>query len=153
MLRFNKMKNLKQLFFLILFSSFFQCGFSQVGINTAVPLSTLDINGNLSVKVVTLTGGTSGSPTVISDGIYLSLDPRNGLTDYYQFPDPSTVPGRVYFVRNITDFDTAQLTTLGGTRFFPKDSKSGTFTISMPPNAVNKTLILVSDGFNWTYYN
>jgi hypothetical protein len=147
------MKNLKQLLFVMLFSCFFQSGFSQVGINTTSPLSTLDINGNLSVKVVTLAGGSSGAPTVISDGVYLSLDPRNGLTDYYEFPNPTLVPGRVYFVRNITDFDTAQLTTVGGTRFFPKDSKTGTFTLSMPPNAINKTLILVSDGFNWTYYN
>lgn len=147
------MKNLKQLLFVVLFICFFQSGFSQVGINTTSPLSTLDINGNLSVKVVTLTGGSSGTPTVISDGVYLSLDPRNGLTDYYQFPNPTAVPGRVYLVRNITDFDTAQLLTPGGTRFFPKDSSSGTFTISMPPNATNKTLIIVSDGFNWTYYN
>lgn len=147
------MKTIKQLLFVVLFSCFFQSGFSQVGINTTSPLSTLDINGNLSVKVVVLAGGSSGTPTVISDGVYLSLDPRNGLTDYYQFPNPTSVPGRVYFVRNITDFDTAQLLTPGGTRFFPKDSSSGTFTISMPPNATNKTLIIVSDGFNWTYYN
>lgn len=147
------MKFIKQLLLLLLFCCFAQNGFSQVGINTPNPLSTLDINGNLSVKVVSLPGGNSGSPTVISDGVYLSLDPRNGLTDYYQFPDPTLVPGRVYFVRNITDFDTAQLTISGGTRFFPKDSKVGTFTLSMPPNAVNKTVILVSDGFNWTYYN
>jgi len=147
------MKFIKQLLLLVFLCFCFQSNYAQVGINTNNPLSTLDINGNLSVKVITLSGGTSGSPTAISDGVYLSLDPRNGLTDYYQFPNPTLVPGRVYFVRNITDFDTAQLTTLGGTRFFPKDSSTGTFTISMPPNAVNKTLILVSDGFNWTYYN
>ncbi len=129
-------------------------GFAQVGINTINPLSTLDINGNLSVKVVTLAGGSSGAPTLISDGVYLSLDPRNGSTDYYEFPAPSTVPGRIYIVRNITDFDTAQLTISGATqRFFPKNSSTGSFTLSMPPNAVNKTLILVSDGINWTYIN
>ncbi len=148
------MKTQKQIHLLVLFCCFFLSGFSQVGINTASPLSTLDINGNLSVKVITLTGGSSGAPTPISDGVYLSLDPRNGTTDYYVFPLPSTVPGRVYFVRNITDFDTALLTISGGTqRFFPKNSSTGTFTLSMPPNTTNKTLILVSDGFNWTYYN
>jgi hypothetical protein len=148
------MKTLKQIHFIIPFCCFFLSGFSQVGINTTSPLSTLDINGNLSVKVISLIGGSSGAPTPISDGVYLSLDPRNGTTDHYVFPLPSTVPGRVYFVRNITDFDTAQLTISGGTqRFFAKNSSTGTFTLSMPPNAVNKTLILVSDGFNWTYYN
>ena len=36
-----------------------QFGFSQVGINTTNPLSTLDINGNLSVKTVILNGSSS----------------------------------------------------------------------------------------------
>jgi len=148
------MKILKKIHLLALFCCFFLSGFSQVGINTTSPLSTLDINGNLSVKVITITGGSSVAPTPISDGVYLSLDPRNSSTDHYVFPVPSSVPGRVYFVRNVTDFDTAQLSISGGTqRFFPKNSSAGTFTLSMPPNAVNKTLILVSDGFNWTYYN
>ncbi|MGL2962762.1 hypothetical protein ACSVH2_02945 [Flavobacterium sp. RSB2_4_14] len=148
------MNKLKFLLILMAVNWTVNFGYAQVGINTTNPLSTLDINGNLSVKVITLTGGSSASPTPISDGVYLSLDPRNGTTDNYILPLPSSVPGRVYILRNITDFDTAQLSISGGTqRFFPKNSSSGTFTIAMPPNSDNKSLILISDGFNWTYFN
>ena len=129
-----------------------QLGYSQVGINTIVPQSTLDINGNLSVKVVNLNGGPSGSWTTISDGIYLSLTP-SGLNVEFALPDPTTVPGRMYYIRNITDFDTAKLYTQGGKLLFPNDSKTGVNPLLMPPNAQNKSVIVVSDGLNWTYYN
>jgi len=125
---------------------------AQVGINTIAPLSTLDINGNLSVKVVNLNGGPSGNWTVISDGIYLSLSP-SGANVEFALPDPTTVPGRVYYIRNITDFDTAQLYTAGGKLLFPKDSKVGVNPLAMPPNTANKSIIVVSDGSNWTCYN
>jgi len=137
---------------LLFFGGIFTYG--QVGINTTTPLSTLDINGNLSVKTITLSGGTIGSPALIEDGVYISLDPRNGTSDHYRLPNPTTCPGRIYVIRNITDFDTAQLSIVGGsTRFFPKNSSTGSFTLSMPPNAQNKSIILVSDGLNWTYFN
>jgi len=130
------------------------CSFGQVGINTTNPLSTLDLNGNLSIKVLTLNGGNSvAAATIINDGVYISLDPRNNTSDFYSLPNPVNVPGRVYFIRNITDFDTAKLSIQGSSRFFPKNSSSGSFTLDLPPNAINKTIILVSDGFNWTYYN
>lgn len=125
---------------------------AQVGINTTIPLSTLDINGNLSIKVVGLSGGPSGNWTVISNGIYLSLTP-SGANVEFALPDPTTVPGRIYYIRNITDFDTAQLYTAGGKLLFAKDSKTGVNPLSMPPNATNKSVIVVSDGLNWTYFN
>ena len=70
-------------FYSLLFSLFFStCIFAQVGIDTDDPQSTLDINGNLSVKVVNLTGNNSGDQTnsgstvVIDDGVYISLLPQ-----------------------------------------------------------------------------
>lgn len=146
------MKSLNQMLLIMVFGCFFQSGFSQVGINTILPLSTLDVNGNLSLKVVNLNGGPSGSWTVINDGIYLSLTP-SGLNVEFALPDPTTVPGRMYYVRNITDFDTAKLYTQGGKLLFPKDSKVGVNPLLMPPNAQNKSVIVVSDGANWTYFN
>ena len=58
----NKLK-----FYFTMIACNFACiyAFSQVGINTTSPLSTLDINGNLSVKVINLAG--SGTPTTIND--------------------------------------------------------------------------------------
>lgn len=149
------LKHLKvQFLLLLILSGWFAYG--QVGINTTTPLSTLDINGNLSVKTVTLAGGNSGSPTLIDDGVYISLDPRNGISDFYSLPNPTTVPGRVYIVRNITDFDTAKLSIDGGggtIRFFNKHSNIGTFTLDLLPTNRPKTIILISDGFNWTYFD
>ena len=90
---------------LILFTVFFAVnfGFSQVGINTDNPLSTLDINGNLSLKAVVLNGngsGNGGTSVVINDGVYISLNPQTA-DDKFELPNPTLFPGRVYIIRNI----------------------------------------------------
>ena len=122
--------------------------FSQVGINTTSPLSTLDINGNLSVKAITLNG--SGSTTLISDGVYISLNPQ--ATDQeFQLPSPITYPGRVYFLRNINNANTAKLSTAAANFFFKGYSTGGVGTIYMYDNHY-RTLIVVSDGSNWTVF-
>jgi len=147
------------------FGCFFQSGFSQVGINTTTPLSTLDINGNLSVKEIgvntVLNGGPSGTPTQINDGVYISLTPSGSNNDF-ELPNPTTVPGRIYIIRNISTSNTAYLL-INGTptsstgRFFAKDSSSptplsGIPVINMPSSGLLKTIILISDGKNWTYF-
>lgn len=132
---------------------------AQVGINTDNPLSTLDINGTLSVKTigipVALTGGGAGFATAIDDGVYISLTPVSGATEFY-LPDPVSVPGRVYILRNISDTENATLYTAGGKRFFPKNSSSGSAPfgpVILPTNSTGKTMIVVSDGANWTYFD
>ncbi|GEC79375.1 hypothetical protein [Flavobacterium aquatile] len=132
-----------------------------VGINTIDPKSTLDINGNLSIKVATIPGGPSGAAAQITDqGVYLSLD-ANGSNNDFQLPNPVTVPGRIYILRNISTTNTAYLLTTGTTgstgKFFAKDSSnptetSGTAVINMPANGNSKSIIIVSDGANWTYF-
>lgn len=138
---------------IILFSiCFSNIAFSQVGINTTTPKSTLDINGNLSLKVLSLNGGPGGSATQISDGVYISLVPSGGAPEFI-LPNATTVPGRVYFLRNITDFDTAQVYSFGG-GFYSKSSKDVVVApLTLPPNSVNKSIIIVSDGINWTFFN
>ena len=142
------MKLLKQLVLLLFFSCFFQSGFSQVGINTTSPLSTLDINGNLSIKTISLTG--SSSATLISDGVYISVNPQ-ATNQEFQLPSAVTYPGRVYIIRNINNSVTAMLTSAGG-MLFPKNSTSGSNQIYMYENN-SRSVIVVSDGFNWTYFN
>ncbi len=123
-------------------------GFGQVGINTATPLSMLDVNGNMSVKVVNLTGSTSA--TLISDGVYISINPQ--ATDQeFQLPNPVTYPGRIYIVRNISNAVTAKLTTAAGL-LFPKNSTTGSAQIYMYEGNL-RTVTVVSDGSNWTYIN
>lgn len=125
-----------------------QIGFSQVGINTASPLSMLDINGNLSVKTVTLTG--SSSPTIISDGVYISVNPQ--ATDQeFQLPSAVAFPGRIYIIRNIQNSITAKLTSAGG-MFFAKNTTAGFPQVYMYENN-SRSIIVVSDGTNWTYFN
>lgn len=132
------------------------CGFSQVGINTETPLSMLDINGNLSLKVVTLNGGPVGAATPINDGIYINLNPTAGNLEFI-LPNASNVPGRIYIMRNITDNFDAEIYSFGG-GFFRGDSRiSSTAPIRMTPDNAGdggdrtKTLIFISDGTNWTY--
>ena len=147
------MINFKQVVFIMVFGCLFQQGFSQVGINTVTPLSTLDINGNLSVKVVNLTGngsGTSGAAILISDGIYISINPA-ATDDKFQLPNPVSFPGRTYIIRNINNSTTAQLTTATGL-LFPKNSTVGSANIYMYEGNL-RTVTVFSDGANWTYIN
>lgn len=122
--------------------------FGQVGINTTTPLSTLDVNGNLSLKTVVLVG--SASPTLINDGVYISLQPL--ATDQeFRLPSAGSFPGRVYILRNIQNSITARLTSAGGL-LFPKNSTTGNTDVYMYEGN-NRSLIVVSDGINWTYFN
>lgn len=136
-------------------------GFGQVGINTTTPLSTLDINGNLTIKEIgivnanvagsaTFNGGPVGSATQINDGVYISLTPTAG-NDEFILPNAVNVPGRIYVLRNISNSVTAKIYTFGGA-FYAKDSNTATVVpLSMPANALLKTVIAISDGANWTY--
>jgi len=136
-------------------------GFAQVGINTTTPLSTLDINGNLNVKEIgivnanvsgsaTFNGGPSGSATQINDGVYISLTPTSG-SDEFILPNAVNVPGRIYVLRNISNTINAKIYTFGGA-FYAKDSNTATGApLNMPSNAALKTIIVISDGINWTY--
>lgn len=123
-------------------------GFAQVGINTTTPLSMLDVNGNMSVKVVNLVG--SGAATLISDGVYISVNPQ--ATDQeFQLPNPISYPGRMYIIRNINNTYTAKLTTAAGL-LFPKNSTTGSAQIYMYEGNL-RTVTVFSDGSNWTYIN
>jgi hypothetical protein len=146
------MKQILFLFSIVLLSNI---SYGQVGINTIEPKSTLDINGNISYKVLNLNGGPSGSATQINDGYYLSLIPSSGNVEFLM-PRASSVPGRIYLMRNITDSFTAQLYTFGEL-FFSGKSRTGTNTVSLGSDnsfagEPTKTMYFISDGSNWTYW-
>ena len=146
----TKIYNLCILLFLLFFSV---RSYSQVGINTSSPLSTLDINGNLSVKTITVNGtntGGGGTAALLDDGVYISVRPL-ATDDKFQLPNPTLVPGRVYIIRNIQNSVTAQLTTTSG-MFFPKNSTTGSSNLYMYEGNL-RTVIVISDGVNWTYMN
>ena len=146
---------MKNVILIIVLALFYNSAFAQVGVGTTDPKSTLDINGNLSIKVVSLNGGPSGGARAIDDGVYINLTPTPGNADF-ELPDPTTVPGRIYILRNITDTETAYILTQGtGVLFFAGDSTAGTGVVNMTTSIgggnATKTLIFISDGSNWTY--
>jgi hypothetical protein len=142
------MKTLLQIIFLTFILQMSSISFAQVGINTTTPLSTLDINGTLSVKHITLIG--TPAITLINDGVYVSVDPR--ATDQeFKLPSPITYPGRIYILRNINDTFTAKLSTVAGNFFFRGLTTGGTPVIYMYDNN-NRSIIAVSDGLNWTIF-
>ena len=127
--------------------------FAQIGINTTTPLSTLDINGNLSVKVVNLSGngtGGTGSSVLINDGVYISITPA-AQDDKFELPNPTLFPGRMYVIRNINNTLTAQLITTTNL-LFSKNTTIGSASVYMYENN-NRTVTVYSDGLNWTYFN
>jgi len=137
--------------------------FSQVGVGTNDPRSTLDINGNLSLKVVSLNGGPGGSATVIDDGTYINLTPTAGNVEFI-LPEATLYPGRIYILRNVSDTENAVIYSFGfiagagnGVEFYRGDGRTSIKSVTMTPdtaadnNDITKTLIFVSDGSNWTY--
>ena len=146
----------------IVLGCFFQNGFSQVGINTTTPLSTLDVNGNLNVKEIgiinsnvvgsaVLYGSTAPARTQISDGVYISLTPSGSNNDF-ELPNAANVPGRIYILRNVANTNWAFIYSAGG-NLFAKDSKNITpLPLEMKNDGVSKSAIFISDGLNWTYF-
>jgi len=150
----SHMKYLKKSALLIVLSFVFQQAQAQVGVNTIDPKSTLDINGNLSLKTIgipsALNGGASGSATPIVDGVYISLTPLSGQQEFI-LPKAGDVPGRIYILRNISVSVSALLYSFGG-GFYAKDAIVATAApLTLPSNGLLKTIIIISDGQNWTY--
>ncbi len=123
----------------------------EVGVATSFPpSSTLQVDGTLAVGVSTnITGGTIGSPTVIStQKSFLTLNPAGG--NYYQLPNPATCVGRTYYIRNTDAAVTAQLGAAAGS-ICPGSGAClalGTY-YAMSPAASGKTVIAISDGSSW----
>ena len=162
----KKMNKITRTIFLM--TAFYASNFcsAQIGINTTTPLSTLDVNGNLSVKEIgiinanvtgsaVLVGGNTNVAKLINDGVYISLTPvATSGNDGPEFilPNPADVPGRIYILRNISFSVDAKLYTFVG-QFFAKNSSSATpQPLTMSFDSSLKSVIVVSDGLNWTYF-
>jgi hypothetical protein len=130
----------------------FSCAFSQVGINTETPLSMLDINGNLSVKHLTLPeNGTDTGLQLIDDAVYISVNPQVQNQEF-RLPNAANVPGRIYIIRNISNTLTARLTTAGGLFFKRNFTNDGRTELFMYDNNL-RTIIAFSDGVSWNTFN
>jgi len=148
------MNYLQKAIAILIFFLAFQVAEAQVGINTTAPLSTLDINGNLSLKTIGIptpfNGGPPGNATQINDGVYISLTPLSGNQEFI-VPNAAAVPGRIYIFRNISTSLDAKIYSFGG-GFYAKDGLAATAApLSLPSTGLLKTIIIISDGQNWTY--
>lgn len=133
---------------------FFAFGYalSQVGINTETPLSMLDINGNLSVKHLTIPeNGSDTGLQLIDDGVYISINPQVQDQEF-RLPNAANVPGRIYIIRNISNTLTARLTTAGGLLFKRNFTNDGRTELFMFDGNL-KTIITYSDGVSWNTFN
>lgn len=149
---------MKKIYFIIAIF-FINISNGQVGINTVLPLSTLDINGNLSVKTVSLVG--SSSVTLINNGVYISVNPT-AIDQEFKLPNPISFPGRVYFIRNISS-STAKITMEGtGVKFYFANSYANSSNQLYMYDSQNsndhangnglRSCIVLSDGANWNVF-
>ena len=132
-----------------------------VGIGTAAPSSSLQVNGTFAVGVVNgFGGGTSGGPNGLSQGEinnttiiggYYGLAPGTN-SNYYLLPNPTTCPGRIYYLRNNSSSNSAFLLTSGGSIYGASSTSAvpSSTGYEMRANTTSKTVIAVSDGTNWT---
>ncbi|MBL0055882.1 MAG: hypothetical protein IPP31_06715 [Chitinophagaceae bacterium] len=124
------------------------------GLGTSTPNSTLQVDGTIAVGITMgIAGGPVGTPTLIStQKAYLGLSPA-GANTYYQLPDPTLTPGRIYYIRNNDNTNSAWLGTVAGL-LCPGSGTclaSGTWyelkaTISV------KSVMVISDGVNWSVF-
>jgi hypothetical protein len=132
-----------------------------IGTGTTAPSSTLSVGGTMSVAVSnSIAGSPGGSNTSPTDlgahrAGYLGLAPTSGNADY-RLPDPTTCPGRVYYLRNNSASQAAYLTltnyTAGSREIFAGNSSSANASgyYTLPASGGGKTVIAISDGVNWT---
>ncbi|GAK97077.1 hypothetical protein JCM19294_583 [Nonlabens tegetincola] len=107
---------------------------------------------NTSLNLASYSGGPSGSATPIDNGSYLNLSPTTGNQEFL-LPEPTTVPGRMYILRNISNSENAVIYTPnpGGEFYASNSSSSAGFNITMDANSNTKTIYVISDGMNWTF--
>jgi hypothetical protein len=123
------------------------------GIGTTAPNSTLHINGSIAVGLsMGLPGGPIGTPvSLLNEKVYIGCSPADNTNNFYQLPDPASVPGRIYYIRNNSSSFFANIVTAAGNIFSGSSSiVAGGNTYTLNPTTAVKTVICISDGANWT---
>lgn len=111
--------------------------------------SKLEVNGVISSTPQTLgANGSNITSTVVS------VNPAANDDDFF-LPSPAASPGAIIFVRNISNTNTAEIRTNAGTIINASNvgGANSFFMVGLDNNAAKtKTVMFVSDGFNWTAF-
>jgi hypothetical protein len=132
-------------------SSFDKNGNMAIGIDPMIRTAKtkLEVNGVISSTPQTLSAyGSNIMSTVVS------VNPANN-DDVFNLPDPALSPGAIIFVRNISSNNTAQIITPTGSIINASNvgGASNFYMVGLDNNsAKTKTVMFVSDGFNWTAF-
>lgn len=109
----------------------------------------LEVNGVISSTPQTLSGSNNMMTSTV-----VSVNPTVNDEEFF-LPNPTSAPGAILFVRNISNSLTAKITTPTGS-IIEASRVGGNVNIFMlgldnrPEKS--KTLMFISDGFNWTAF-
>jgi hypothetical protein len=109
----------------------------------------LEVNGVISSTPQTLTANGSNITSTV-----VNVNPAANDDDFF-LPSPAASPGAIIFVRNISNTNTAEIRTNVGTIINASNvgGLSNFFMVGLDNNAAKtKTVMFVSDGFNWTAF-
>ena len=127
-----------------------------VGISTgnATPNSTLQVDGTLAIGVqIGILGGDAATPVSLSaNKSYLGLEPL-GTNNCYELPNAALYPGRIYFLRNnLNSGALARVRAALPSLLCPGSGNCLGMSAyyDLQNNASVKTIIVISDGLNWT---
>ena len=124
---------------------------TKVGIGTTTPNTSFHVDGSVSIGLsMGIAGGPGGSPvSLVNSKYYVGLSPADNTNNNYQLPSPVAYPGRVYIIRNNSAFFNAVLSTAAGS-LYPGSSDVGIATYTLNTMTSVKTVMVISDGTNWT---
>ncbi len=125
----------------------------KVGIATASPSSTLQVDGTVAVGVsMGLAGGPIATPVSLANQkSYIGCSPADNTNNFYQLPNPASCPGRIYYIRNNSSSFFTNIVTAAGNIFSGNSNNvAGGNTYTLNPTSSVKTVICISDGTNWT---
>lgn len=132
-------------------SSFDKNGNMAIGIDPTVRTARtkLEVNGVISSTPQTLSNNGSNITSTV-----VSVNPGNNDDDFL-LPNPASVPGAIIFVRNISSNNTAEIITPSGSIINASNvgGASNFYMVGLDNNvAKTKTIMFISDGFNWTAF-